>query len=291
MDTESADPVRHVLESLSAHRGAELVHRFDHGVGGTSLIALDGSRQVLKAWPASEEDRARLDTSLELADTMRTRGVAVPRVLERGEVGGVGYALYEHLPGAWSDQLGPEAMDGLVQIVDAERDAAPHPNPGWHDELRRMLARGDASFDIDPQALLAAPAAARVLEEARRRLDACAAGSLRTADIVHGDFAPENVLLHEGRVVGVVDWERARIGDAGIDLVGAIFDLEIWEKAAAGPRRRLWTAASERMPPEALAAYVGVYAVRYLSWSVGTSMESQVLDLAHRLLERTHDPT
>jgi len=43
--------------------------------------------------------------------------------------------------------------------------------------------------------------------------------------LLHGDFWPGNVLWHDGRVVGVVDWENARIGEPLADL--AIARLEI----------------------------------------------------------------
>ena len=74
------------------------------------------------------------------------------------------------------------------------------------------------------------------------------------------------------------------MGDAGLDLIGAIFDIEIGEKAPIPLRHALWRTAQDRLPADALAAYVGVYAVRYLSWSVGTDMEEEVLDLARRML-------
>jgi hypothetical protein len=45
---------------------------------------------------------------------------------------------------------------------------------------------------------------------------------------------------------------------------------------------------SKELPDDALAAYVGVYAVRYLSWSVGTDMEEEVLDSARRMLRKSN---
>ena len=35
---------------------------------------------------------------------------------------------------------------------------------------------------------------------------------------VHGDFGPHNVLVHEGEVSGVLDWEASYIGDQAEDL-------------------------------------------------------------------------
>lgn len=271
-------------------RDVRLIRRFEHGVGGTSIIEIDGARCVLKAWPfRSAHDEARLGEALNLAEIMRGRGVAVPGLWERGCIAGYGYLIYELLDGDWSAALGLEALVDMIGIVDASRDAAPAPNVGWVAELEMMLSRGDRSFDIAPDVLTGSPAAEAVLAEARRRLAACDRASLRIADIVHGDFAPENLLIRDGRVVGVVDWERARAGDAGLDLVGAIFDIEIAKKARASLRQQLWSLTRDRIPADALAAYVGIYAVRYLSWALGTDMEVQVLELAHRMLRRTDE--
>jgi aminoglycoside phosphotransferase (APT) family kinase protein len=39
--------------------------------------------------------------------------------------------------------------------------------------------------------------------------------------LVHGDFRPGNVLFHGDRIVGILDWEMAHVGDPGEDLAWA----------------------------------------------------------------------
>jgi aminoglycoside phosphotransferase (APT) family kinase protein len=101
---------------------------------------------------------------------------------------------------------------------------------------------------------------------------------------MHGDFAPENSLIHEERLSGVVDWEQGRSGDAGLDLVGMLFDIELGAKATARVRVALHGALRERLPGELLALYVAIFAVRYASWAIGTAMEADVLELGDRLV-------
>lgn len=73
------------------------------------------------------------------------------------------------------------------------------------------------------------------------------------ATIVHGDWAPYNVVWREGRVVGVIDWDLARPGDALDDLAFAAWhwaplhypglldggELGHWQQADCERRLRL----------------------------------------------------
>ena len=188
MAFDADHPVRAVLDVWGRGRGAQPVRPFDHGVGGTSLIDLDGSLRVSKARRLSSvEDDDRLDGALELAALTRERGVPVPVLIERGRSGGYGYLVYEFVEGEWSDVLGPSAAaDPLSVIAPPEMPAAP--NAGWAAELDTMLSRGDASFDIDPAALAASTSADAVLTEARRRLAACDPSSCGPPGRVRGDL-------------------------------------------------------------------------------------------------------
>ena len=52
--------------------------------------------------------------------------------------------------------------------------------------------------------------------------------------LIHGDLGPHHVLVRDDRVVGVIDWSDARIGDPAVDLgVGALRDT----RAVRGGRR------------------------------------------------------
>lgn len=45
--------------------------------------------------------------------------------------------------------------------------------------------------------------------------------------LLHGDFWPGNVLMHEGRLAAVIDWEDAAIGDPLADLANARLEI-LW---------------------------------------------------------------
>jgi Ser/Thr protein kinase RdoA (MazF antagonist) len=281
------DAVGRVAAEWRATRAARVVRRFRHGAGGTSLVCINGRAVVLKAWPAEAPTVANLPSALCRMDVMRGRGVPIPGLLEQGEVAGNHYLLYEYLPGRWPAKVGSGLLDEMISVVDTERGAAGAPAPDWQASLARMLGPGDPLFDISPAIVAAHPAGRELLGEARRRLQRCHPDRFAARDVVHADFAPENVLALRGRLAGVVDWERCRIGDASLDLVGVLFDIDAGEKAAPTVRRRLWRAVAERVPPDVLALYVAIYAVRYASWAINTPMERDILSLGTRLLQQT----
>jgi aminoglycoside/choline kinase family phosphotransferase len=45
--------------------------------------------------------------------------------------------------------------------------------------------------------------------------------------VLHGDFWPGNTLWRDGRLVGVIDWEDAAIGDPLADVANARLEL-LW---------------------------------------------------------------
>lgn len=50
--------------------------------------------------------------------------------------------------------------------------------------------------------------------------------TMRNAErLLHGDYWPGNVLWHNGRLVAVIDWEDAKIGDPLVDLAIARLDM------------------------------------------------------------------
>jgi aminoglycoside phosphotransferase len=286
-DRLARDPVSRVLAEMTASRPARLIRRFRHGSGGTSLVALEGQPVVLKAWPACSPTTTNLPVAFERMQVMRDKGVPIPKVVEHGELVGHRYVAYGQLPGRWPARVTAGLLGELIGVVDAERGAAPGEGEDWPATLRSMLFEADPLFDIAPAVLETHPVGSVLLGEARACLEACDPALLAGGDIVHGDFAPENALARKGHLCGVVDWERCRAGDAGIDLVGMLFDMELGSKASAEVTAQLRRMLSQRLPAPVLALYIAIYAVRYASWAIGTSMEHDVLALAGRLV---HEP-
>jgi Ser/Thr protein kinase RdoA (MazF antagonist) len=286
------DAVRTVLAEMRPSRTARMLRRFRHGAGGASLVSVDGRTLVLKAWPCDSAFGDHLPVAFRFMRAMRARGVPIPEPVEDGTLAGLRYVLYEHLPGRWPARVTGGLLDELLGVVDAERGAAPGEGRDWGWLLRSMLfgeAHRDVArpFEIELAVLESHRVGRALLREARTRLDVCVPALMHGGDVVHGDFAPENVLVCGRRLCGVVDWEQCRAGDAGFDLVGMLFDIELGPKAAPAAIASLHLALRERVPPPILAAYTAIYAARYASWAIGTSAEPEVLELGDRLVRAT----
>ncbi|HVT93023.1 MAG TPA: phosphotransferase [Bryobacteraceae bacterium] len=77
---------------------------------------------------------------------------------------------------------------------------------------------------------------ASIVEEASRFLQALAAETQSLAvTIVHGDYSPKNMLVHEGRLI-LLDHEVAHLGDPAFDL--GFFLAHVLSKAHHFPERR-----------------------------------------------------
>ncbi len=267
-----------VIELLSRSRPLAYVGAFEHGAGGTCLARLDDELVVVKAWPTTPLREEVLSRGLANATIMAERSVPVPRLLERGTVGAYSYLLYEFVDGVWPAEVDDDLAAQMLAVTDLQRDAAPRANPDWPDTVAAMITGGDPSLDLHPRRLREHPVGRSILDAAQASLDACDPSRLRRADVVHGDFAPENLLVHDGRISAVIDWEQSRVGDVGFDLAGMVYDIEIGTKASPEVVATLYRAIDSRVPHDAWRLYTSIYAVRYASWALGTDLEAEVLN-------------
>lgn len=149
--------------------------------------------------------------------------VEVPRVLARGEPG-EGYpwewGIYpwhegEHPEaGSVSDGLARELAALVTALHGAPVEGDPPPGRGaaplaeYDETVRAGLVELEGLIDTD---------AARAAWEESRRAPAWAGELVWT----HGDLMPGNLLLRDGRLAVVLDWEGCGLGDPAADLAVA----------------------------------------------------------------------
>lgn len=168
-------------------------------------------RHVRTAWLAQEPDLAEREArTLEL---LQTTALPAPRLLAidpDGSTAGAPAVLMTRLPGEieWNPTDVTAYLDGLVELLVSVHAAIPCADtttiprytpyalemlrpPVWANDARVWLRAID--MHLGP-----APAHSRVF--------------------IHRDFHPGNVLWHNGRVTGIIDWVNASVGAREADV-------------------------------------------------------------------------
>ena len=165
---------------------------------------------------------------LALLQVLHAAGFAVPRprhVAPAGEIFSTPCVVLDHVEGR--TELAPRDLDAYLARVAT-----------WLAELHAFatdrvpfLRRTEASAiarEVDPSALPGAAAATL------RRMPPPV--QVNRPVLLHGDFWPGNILWRDGRLVAVIDWEDASIGDPLLDLAVSRLEL-LWAFGADAMRR------------------------------------------------------
>lgn len=116
----------------------------------------------------------------------------------------------------------------LMSRIAGEVMLQPRDLDGWLDGMARAIARvhetggGEFPWTFAPYcdaALLDTSAWSRAPGQWREAADVVTSARPEAATtFIHRDFHPANVLWHDGRVSGIVDWVNGCIGPAGVDV-------------------------------------------------------------------------
>jgi aminoglycoside phosphotransferase (APT) family kinase protein len=192
----------------------------------TMLVTRRDGRRVVVQRPASGiAAGVRLRVARLLDDRLRGAGVPVPQLLAGDRrADAPPHLVTERIDGDPGNVLLDDPIDAIALATEMGRlarvvasvDVADVRLPGtWADpaalasSAERWLARVDGELGV------AGDAAGAQLA----RIPDAFAG--RPAVLAHGDWVPVNVLVRGRGVVGVVDWEQARLADP-------LFDLAWW---------------------------------------------------------------
>jgi aminoglycoside phosphotransferase (APT) family kinase protein len=175
---------------------------------------------VLRLMPPGDVALPGLDVvaEAELLRGLVAPGVPRPALLEAGVWNGRPGLMLEYVRGETTGAWPEDALDVLLALhrapVRAADVAARRPAAAVRDETARPGAA--AGLDGSAHARIAALRGAvdgDILDALGARAPACPA-----ATWVHGDFRPSNLVVRDGRIVAVLDWEMAGVGDPARDL-------------------------------------------------------------------------
>ena len=231
--------------------------RFDRRYAGGEIGAerwLDDSGTAFVLKRGRSAARAAAATS-----RLRELGYPAPRYVHVED----DWALQEELPGEplepWLP-LSDEIAAQLVSFLELHSEPFPVATPGsWRRVVAASVLSGARSYlrlaTLRDHSGRSRELLARCQDAVRRfgeRLPELGA-------IVHWDFTPDNVLVRDGQVTGVIDWEGVRAGDPRFDLVTLAF---------YAPGTELLERALGEVDPGIRAVYQAHLCVRHAEWSL-----------------------
>lgn len=140
-----------------------------------------------------------------------------------------------------------------------------------------VLSGGDGYCLLDPLRNYSTTTA-ELLNVLQTLVTKHAGEEFQTNDIVHFDFNPANILVHEGTISGVIDWEGTCTGDCVFDLATLLF----YQYDRQDLRELLWTEALERSGPGPLRVYLAHMILRQTDWSIRHHSSAIVQDYLRR---------
>lgn len=227
----SVEQVNQVLDIINATHGTEftLLSRFSTGMWGAYRIAQpDGQSAVLK-FVTDLHDTNIVDPNPHLpgmiTDRLRTLGYPTPRYLLAGRLHEDGlYWVQEELPGMplWVDPT-VEQVERLICFLKLQRNQSVSREQNLSQFVKAVLFK--AHRGMTDRLKNHSGETRTILDVAMGLAEGAADLPLPDTDIVHGDFSYHQVMVEDGRITGIIDWQEAGCGDWLIDLTRLIYSL------------------------------------------------------------------
>lgn len=252
-----------VVERAAKALDLDVIDVIAGGEFGATQVQRGTETLVLKLLPGAQQidDVAR---SVGLAGDARAAGCPAPRYVDVGVVNGLAYTLQTFVRGVPPSTLTTTDVAALADVVGKWTEIAGR-GGWWGHEMESFLGPAD-SLGVQAMLRTSSAGAARLAEEITSLFSDRDWSAVRDGTLTHQDFHHGNLLMEDGVLTAVVDWENARIGDTAFDLLTLYF----WATAARvlGPAASAGVVDSLRRvsDEESIAAGAAYLAVRNLDF-------------------------
>jgi aminoglycoside phosphotransferase (APT) family kinase protein len=219
-------------------------------------------------------------------DELRACGVPVPEYVHVSSFDGGTLSAQRFLPGRSEDNPSPSVVETMIACVAAKAGVAGPPpavdQRTWGRFVVRVLTVGQDGWAMHEPLRSGGRRSAAVLD----RIAAVGADAdpswFPDDGLVHGDLHTDNVLIDDGKLSGIIDWEDACAGDHRFDLVAFAFDLD-------GHDQPIWDIVDAAgFVPQVLRAYVALLALKCTASAILHRPKdvARQLDRAERVFDR-----
>lgn len=262
--------------------------------GGARRVVVGGTDAVLKVEPLTHPGRAdETARARRVVEQLRDVGYPTPAWLAVGATPTHGWQLTEFVEGTPAAELTPALIGELLDVVELQAGRATEPYDHWS-YAWNVLHADDAATETPEQtrlrrAVAGLPGHSRRVADLVQRARGRCAGTPRPTDapdVVHADLTPGNLLVRNGRLVGVVDVGNTGSGTRVSDLVTLLW--RSFEGPAQQARPVLWDRIRHILGRDEAAVPVAAHTLFQLEFALRQGSPGEVarfVDRGHRCLD------
>ncbi|HEU5377923.1 MAG TPA: phosphotransferase [Ktedonobacteraceae bacterium] len=241
-----------------------LLEKYPDGEQGAFAVTDHlGRRWVLK-WAPDAHNVPWMQEAKTVTDLLRSRGYPAPHyLLIEGIPEGI-YSIQSALPGSPLRTLTTTLLPRLFELNELQVGQAIPGRKDWHQEVINTVLLGGDGYCLHTSLQQESQRTADLLQTLQALVMAHQDEPHRTNDIVHGDFQHANILMQDGQISGVVDWDGFAAGDCTFDIATLLF----YSYDLVDVRELLWNYALERASLNLLSIYAAHLILRQVDWSL-----------------------
>lgn len=200
--------------------------------GAALVIDKTGKRFILKQW-------YRQEASPILA-ILEQRGYPSKAPISAGQTPhGEQYWIQEYLPGRQMGILQEQYVEQIEAINQLQADCIPLPlqsvGANWSRYAYQVVFHNESGWFETLRTVSAE--VALFVETLRRQVQAWENTVLPQTDAVHGDFTPDNMVVEENRITGVIDTTAMGYGTRAIDIATLLHYAYLYQYSDAVKQR------------------------------------------------------
>lgn len=254
-----------LIEDINRTRGtsfriARTALAGESGAAGT-ILDQNGREHLLK-WGAGDE--FRLDDAIVITTELARRNYPLPAYLLTGDNLDLRWAIRPMLPGRPMGILDERYLPRLLELNKMQADAASSLSGDWPARIIESIMDGFQEWCVLDTFRNHSAETAAMLSQMQEHARAAERPRFELRDAVHFDFNPQNILVEDGVITAVIDWEGCCPGDRAFDLATLMF----YSYDRPEIRSRLWECVRKIATVEGTALYLSHMIVRQLDWSI-----------------------
>lgn len=257
-----AEPLQHVNE---LHQSTfAFLEKYPDGEQGAFAVTDHLNRRWVLKWAPGACNVPWMQGAKTVTDMLHSRGYPAPHyLLIEGIPEGI-YSIQSALPGSPLRILTTTLLPRLFELNELQVAQAIPSRKEWHQEVINTVLFGGEGYCLHSSLQQDSQCTADLLQTLQALVMAHQDEPHRTNDIVHGDFQHSNILIEDGQISGVVDWDGFAAGDCIFDIATLLF----YSYDVVDVREQLWKYVLERASLNLLSIYAAHLILRQVDWSL-----------------------